>query len=206
MTSIKASDFDKIAGANEAFFLYLQTFDTTVAEVVSWFGHTELKVLLSTFFLRTLSRKLLSHYSVPFLPILPPTSPYTIDFMSSIHHLHLPFLRFHHTQLDLSVLWAFQLPPTTCVNSSTSIDSRPSFSCKPQISKVWCGVILGQLLCLPVFIKGKKGRRKGMRLLMLQGLGREAEGGLNSLCGLSGSRERPVDGLIGWKGSTGMSV
>lgn len=205
MTSIKASDFDKIAGANEAFFLYLQTFDTTVAEVVSWFDHTELKVLLSTFF-RTLSRKLLNHYSVPFLPILPPTPPYTIDSMSSIHHLHLPFLRFHHTQLDLSVLWAFQPPPTTCVNSSTSIDSRPSSSCKPQISRVWCEAILGRLLCLLVFIKGKKERRKGMRLLILQGLGREAEGGLNSLCGLSGSRERPVDGLIGWRGSTGMSV
>lgn len=35
MTSIKAGGFDKIASANEAFFLYLQTFDTTVAEVVS---------------------------------------------------------------------------------------------------------------------------------------------------------------------------
>lgn len=35
LTSIKAGDFDKIVDANEAFFLYLQTFDTTVAEVVS---------------------------------------------------------------------------------------------------------------------------------------------------------------------------
>lgn len=35
LMSIKAGDFDKIVDANEAFFLYLQTFDTTVAEVVS---------------------------------------------------------------------------------------------------------------------------------------------------------------------------
>lgn len=35
LTSIKAGDFDRIVDANDAFFLYLQTFDTTVAEVVS---------------------------------------------------------------------------------------------------------------------------------------------------------------------------
>ncbi|AFR98909.2 protein disulfide-isomerase domain [Cryptococcus neoformans C23] len=35
LTSIKAGDFDRIVDANDAFFLYLQTFDTTVAEVDS---------------------------------------------------------------------------------------------------------------------------------------------------------------------------